>query len=39
VLVAAPYYEQNILRILQDQGMEPALIGRVKKGSREVKII
>jgi len=39
VLVVAPYYEQSIMRKFRRQGESPALIGRVVKGDRQVRIV
>ena len=39
VLVVAPYYENSIMRKLREQGEKPALIGRVGKGDRQVRIV
>ena len=39
VLVVSPYYEQSVLAKLRRRGEDPVLIGRVVKGSQEVRIL
>jgi phosphoribosylformylglycinamidine cyclo-ligase len=39
VLIVAPYYAASVLRQLRRQGEEPALIGRVVPGERDVTIL
>lgn len=38
VMIVAPYYEQNIMRMLRDEGDEAVLIGRVVDRKRSVTI-
>jgi phosphoribosylformylglycinamidine cyclo-ligase len=38
VLIVAPFYVETVLRLLQQRGEQPAVIGRIVKGKRQVKI-
>jgi len=39
VLIAAPYYEESIMRTLRKRGEDPVLMGRIVKGSGQVRIV
>jgi phosphoribosylformylglycinamidine cyclo-ligase len=39
VLIVSPYYAASVMRTLSKEGEEPALIGRVVEGARQVSIL